>query len=1159
MSSLTNDILNNEELVQLENLISVYSENKQTELEVSFFNVNYPEYVRILEKYISETPEDQINCYRRLDINILLTNKRNYRISVTDDTIESVLSRLLTVQFSDQIRYLISLDPSNQIDIVYKDRSEAQKLFINDYSVLFKVTPEILLSKKDPKPNITDCQSITYRYKDLCEFKINSQFRIDISSVQQSRSVKGLESQLPTYEIELEVIDKKINTKILLKNFIQMLKNVQNKSIPLRKSESQSVIERYRYLLETAKSQHLEARNVLSIEQQHIIKFIPNKYGVTEKADGERYFLCVFNSQVYLISMNLEVIKLNNHILKDSNLSDIIIDGEYIINGNRKIFMAFDVVYFDGQNMIKMTNYHLQQRLDMLKTIIDTYFGNLVPFTDYLEKNSNMESNKIRSFLEAEIKKYWKRFGKMLSESKQEVFVTRKLYLIPYGIGAHEVFMYANILWKNLVYGGLSPYQLDGIIYTPLKSPYMVKVDPSSYDSVPLEYKWKSPAHNSIDFYVIFEKDGNGSDAIFYDTTTVNGIGKSYKIAGLYVGVFKGSKEVPVPFKVGDTIQKAYLYVTNDEARDISGNIIADKTVVEFTYDITGEGTEDGYKWIAQRTRYDKTESVLKYGRKYGNNLIIAKRIWVTIAKPITEDHIAALADPNRFPIEIKNLEKQVPIRDPSFVYYQKHTNGAKGMRAFNNWIKSTMINSYCKNKTSVLDIGCGRAGDIYKFIEANVKEYVGLDVDYNGLYVINGNANQRYQYYQKKSKNPISATFIQADAKAIFSTEKQKLVIPNMKTENLELIKTFLSNKKYDAINCQFNIHYYLSDSLSWSNFCDNINRTLDSGGHLLITCFDGETIHKMLKDRESYAASYTDNEGNKNIFFEIKKEYTDDHSPIGMGIDFYNSLISNPGVYHREYLVFPQFLIESLAERCDLSLIETDTFYHMFNIHKNFFTKDFDDQNIMSDLNTSKYKQIQQFYSSLNYDPHQAVETSLALASFKLSILNRYYVFQKRKNINPVPPKLVSVNKNLELGNIVSSYLHKNKIMIEPSHRTTKINNLYSAIRKKYPAVKPSVYLIRHQITENKLDDTIIRNNSLDYTKLKEGSGKPFFLIYKSPEKSFYPVYQEELNEYGSLLDNDIDDPKLLLPQMKKNYLFRSQRISDELDQMVQLSKNK
>lgn len=66
------------------------------------------------------------------------------------------------------------------------------------------------------------------------------------------------------------------------------------------------------------------------------------------------------------------------------------------------------------------------------------------------------------------------------------------------------------------------------------------------------------------------------------------------------------------------------------------------------------------------------------------------------------------------------------------------------GLRKFNNWVKSVLIQkwaheplstskSFMKPKTGVtrsgrvLDIGCGKGGDLQKWAKARIKEYIGL------------------------------------------------------------------------------------------------------------------------------------------------------------------------------------------------------------------------------------------------------------------------------------------------------------------------------------------------------------------------------------------------------------------------------------------------
>src|SRR5690606_33251426 len=98
--------------------------------------------------------------------------------------------------------------------------------------------------------------------------------------------------------------------------------------------------------------------------------------------------------------------------------------------------------------------------------------------------------DKIKKFYTEELKDYWKTFNKKL-EKTDDLYITRKLYFTPYGIDPSEVFLYADLIWKSYVYNNLTPYQLDGIIYTPINSPYLIKNKPEDLDTVPQDYKWK--------------------------------------------------------------------------------------------------------------------------------------------------------------------------------------------------------------------------------------------------------------------------------------------------------------------------------------------------------------------------------------------------------------------------------------------------------------------------------------------------------------------------------------------------------------------------------------------------------------------------------------------------------------------------------------------
>jgi hypothetical protein len=294
----------------------------------------------------------------------------------------------------------------------------------------------------------------------------------------------------------------------------------------------------------------------------------------------------------------------------------------------------------------------------------------------------------------------------------------------------------------------------------------------------------------------------------------------------------------------------------------------------------------------------------------------------------------------------------------------------------------------------------------------------------------------------------------------------------------------------------------------------------------------------------------------GNKSIFFEIVKIYNDNDTTNfgpGMAIDFYNSLISNPGTYIREYLVFPDFLEKSLKKNCGLELVESDSFFNLFNLYKNYFTQE-EVEFALADTSAKRHEEIRNFYLSLHPNEHSDVESDTAMASFKLSMLNRYYIFKKTTNIDlSEPSRIVNMNYKINLGKVLTPYFDSNKIIIDPAKKSRQINKIYHAIRERYSPIKPSVYLIRHTIKEDDIDKEIYRRNKFELSRVKDGTDPKTLLIYKSPDKFFYPIY------YRNVRYNDNEDysqQRIAIEKIMGTYLFDSNKIINDLDILVALS---
>jgi hypothetical protein len=1161
----TMSLLTDAEKSEIDKLLQIYAKVKNKEFEVSFYKVSEAEFPRISGYFIDEADPNDISQETTLDISVKLSEKNTIRFTLkTEQAIRSFRARFTDSSTkSDIIKYLLALSAKpSEIEIIYKNRKTADKYPIDDLKSVFKLTDEIPYDKKT-EININGNEKFVYRLKNRASISFDGKMRLDMTQTITAFELKSLLKVSPKLELELEALSQKLTLNELVKYYSKVISVIQDSEVPLRAIEINKVLTLYKTMLPRSPAHHLDSRNPISMEVQHLVKFVPNRYCVTDKADGNRYFLLIDDTgSVYFLDYHLNVKK---PILAKVNKAyfNTILDGELVQleEPDMKLFMAFDVVYAKGIDYRKAADNTIASRINVMNEVIDKAFGNLIPFENYTDRHTNIDQASMRTFYEKALDSYWKTFKKIISKkgtAESKTFVTRKLYFIPTGINPSEVFMYADMIWTLLVFDNMAPYNLDGIIYTPINSPYMIEISGSdTYDSVALEYKWKPSNHNSIDFYIKFQTDNTGKEAIYEDNSSIEGRGRHYKIAQLYSGNINGSTERPVPFKVNGIEQKSYIYIdpTIGTTVDADGDAINNSTVVEFIFDNesldlgTGAWGDNGYRWIAQKTRYDKTESVNRFGKRYGNPLHIANRIWRSIVYPISTEDIKSLGNPDTYEQAYARMAERQNSRSgggttKNTTYYQKVSTDAPGMRAFNNFVKSNMIISYCQPGSRALDIGCGRGGDIKKFDAAGVGEYVGIDIDANGLFVINDSALKRYQSLKKTKRNVPPMTFIQADARALFTPTAQK----NVSTQNSALIAKYLSGKnKFDVVNCQFSIHYYLSDKTAWKNFCQNMNDQLAPGGYFLVTCFDGELIYSQLKGKKNLSVTFTSNNGKKDTFFDIVKIYDDAtvdvKNGLGIPIDVYNSLISSQGTYNREFLVFPDYLIDEMDSKCDMELVESDSFFNVFNLYRNLFSGENEKSLVpMPSIALAKFNIIKNYYESIS-GSSAVTDQDAAMASFKLLALNRYFVFRKRSGASTELKRIVGMNQNINLGPIIGPYFNKNHLYVDNAVSSPDYKRLQRSIKRKYN-VDPSIYILEAGYGPS---DPKVLDENIRLSKIHEGKNPDKIAILYKDAKTYYPVYAKQY------LDFNPDVQMMMGGAEKKSYLLDSDTIVDDLDFML------
>lgn len=976
MSLSIDENLNEKNKIFIKELIK--NLDKDDEFEIMFNNykdtnkLNMEQYLRLLE-YINFRKKShgiKIRDDVALDINYK-KNNTTYRITIDSIDIINEYKNIFGIKNSREIYeslYGLAQKGEKNIGIMKKIKDFSKILDIDDLDMRIRVSKEKELQQLDHDLlKKINGENISFRFKQritlILKETSKEKLYVDVTHVRTANELYKINKGTELYECELEYIRMDNNKTGGKKNGTEyaeiineaniLLKVLQKNKYIITNSLSSTIKNYYYELLGIINKTSINLRQVVSLETDHI-EIIRKLYAVTDKADGERHIMIIYNKKLYLMTALTHTIKYTGLELEDESYNGTLLDGEYVYikEYNRYVYLIFDCLYTNGQSLIKK---ELTKRLEIAQNIAAKCMKNEDLKYKIIENDS---MTKIIDKHRGEIKKYLSIFRSLLSKKDNSIIMCTKYFIPATGIDNTEIFQYSILLWS--LYNKYCPYKLDGLIYQSLINERGV------------DYKWKPPNENSIDFYIEFIKDDSGKDIISYDDTYEETKDRKFKICILHVddNVAK-NKHIPVPFMENQNKHIAFLFLKDNETKDINDNIINDKTVVEFYHNKSYKC--ENIRWTPIRTRYDKTDSLLKYGKPYGNNKNVAEKIWKSIIDPVELSDLKLLAEKSNYVIDNKLQRTQQ--------YYEIQTNIAMPMKKMHNFIKTNMIDIYTasifynKKKINIFDIACGRGGDVNKFIaKNNIDLYVGIDIDAKGI----EEAKERYENNKHKK---IDMKFINADATHLLKIGDQKS-ITNIDTE---LFSKYVENKKYDLINCQFAVHYFLKNEDTWNNFCLNLNNLINNAGYLLITTFDGDYIYNLLKKKNSHTMYYHNNVGDKITMFDIKKKFSKKEN-IGCTIDVFNSLISNENVYISEYLVFYDFFISELKKKCGLSLVESCTFENLHQMNKQFFESFHKYETVYHTQNY--YKLISEFYNLSN---------DINNSSYNFSILNRCYIFKK------------------------------------------------------------------------------------------------------------------------------------------------------------------
>ena len=676
---------------------------------------------------------------------------------------------------------------------------------------------------------------------------------------------------------------------------------------------------------------------------------IVEKYVVTEKADGIRSQLYINNLEGYLITQKKEIIPTGvrfEKIDEDGPLGAWLFDGEYITQNKDgdpiELFMIFDVYYAaDGSSKYPAPAHTYpwisKKKKDISRLLILTEFRNTIEiindkntqfriqFKNYLEGPKSLKKNKKDKTKYSNINEICKQSKKILDFDKKK-------------------------------YGGYE-YSIDGLIFMPMFLP----VKSLSEGVVPyniggewsINYKWKPPEENTIDFRVriVKEKTKNGlRDKI--TSTRVNGKTILCKQVKLYVG-YDRKKDITFDYNwkiLNNEYSKDFKEILFNPESDNQSyyfcNIplkdkkmfcekdkseILDGQLIEMRYN--NNNPKDSL-WTPLRVRSDKSTPQF---------FITANKIWKTIQNPVTYELITGLDDISN--LELLKYDTETELQDSEKYYVKSEIDSIVDtpLRKLHNYIKQKLISATCsigKGSISILDTSIGRGGDIGKYLDSKnpIKFLLGLDISSNIH-----EAAQRF--YLENNIKKVKAMFIQYDTSEsirdgwgykgtqnnIERNEKLINIIYNksFKKKLPEEYKTILKNYSnicgngFDIISSQFSLHYYFKDEMTLNGYLQNLRDNCKTGGYFIGTCYDGGKIYNYLTLQKDNVFQMIDEFDNKIFSVTLKKQEYD---------NFNYDKTNIKSMFGREISVFMNSIGQELPEY----LVNFDMFKEKMNEYR-------------------------------------------------------------------------------------------------------------------------------------------------------------------------------------------------------------------------------
>jgi SAM-dependent methyltransferase len=410
------------------------------------------------------------------------------------------------------------------------------------------------------------------------------------------------------------------------------------------------------------------------------------------------------------------------------------------------------------------------------------------------------------------------------------------------------------------------------------------------------------------------------------------------------------------------------------QVRCKDGSILASDTIVEFAYDATEKGAAlpISRRWIPLRVREDKTRTHQRGKNpakpdmavsKTANDFSVATSIWRSIHNPVTIEMLTskgALVSTAEVPATLE--ERLLGVDD---VYYardvpRQHMLSVNMLNFHNNGVKSALYR-YAKKHDSLLELACGKAGDMARWRDGEFSFVLGVDLAKDNICKPSDGAYARVINGQQVIKKRIQDRITYVHLNHVFAVGNCALPIHDGSCtddpDSKELLRVLYRRQARDrvdpvyshingsasngfsVVSCQFAIHYFFKNEQTLDGFLDNVALNLKPGGVFIATFMDGDRVHDLLTRPGAGGLAEGRKLGGDVRVWAIIKRYNafgDGGSGAGVGgmnvygkyIDVY---LENTGKLIPEFLVHLPTLVAKMKQR-GLEVADTELFSHDF-----------------------------------------------------------------------------------------------------------------------------------------------------------------------------------------------------------------------------------